>query len=144
MSATLFMSAQGFAQDDYEADPTKLVTKAKRSSELYVEPAFNFDSHRVYTLDFSVSTAQGEPLSGVFVRVSSLPMGVEQVDDEALLEKALMTSLMTDQYGRAYQQIEVTKLQTNLLIELNMQIEGNQVIFDASQVDTVSYHFTVE
>ena len=138
---TLFMVVNAHAQHDHDADTTKLITKAKRSTDLYVEPAFNFESHRTYTLDFSVTDKDGEPLSGVILLISSIPDDVEDVDDEALLDKSLMSILRTDQYGRVYQQVEAAKIYTNLLVELNMQTEGNKVIVDASETDYVSHHF---
>ena len=139
----LFMGVNAYAQDNYDADTTKLKTKANRSTDLYVEAEFNFDSHRLYTLDFSVTDKDGEPINGAILLVSTIPDGVESVDDQALLNKSLMSIVRTDQYGRVYQQVEAAKIYTNLLVELNMQTEGNKVIVDASETDYVSHHFNV-
>jgi hypothetical protein len=142
-SVCVFFCTNTFAQGGYEADANKLRTKASRSNELYVEPSFNFDTYHNYTLDFYVADRNGDPVGNVMIMVSSIPVEVSDIDDPVIEERSFMSILKTDQFGRAYKIVEASYANTNLLVELKQQVEGNKMIIDAHDKEYISHSFTI-
>ena len=59
------------ARERYMLDTEKLVTKAAKSKDLYIEPDFNFQTFNTFTIEWSVNDQDGQLSQGVILRVFS-------------------------------------------------------------------------
>jgi len=125
------------ANESYRPDTGKLVTKAAQSKDLYVEPDFNFQTLKTYTLELSVNNQAGQPAQGSILRIYS-------TDDGLAAQRSLLGIVRTDQYGSVYQTIELSQSVKQVLLELNSQSHDNQVLINLKEQEYISYVFEVD
>ena len=118
---------------DYSPQVEKLDVKASDSTELYVEPDFQFDTYKTVTFDLQVSSYEGEPLTNTILFLSAIEVGVESLDDPRLANKSLIAVMKTDESGSVYKQIEVDQNVANVLIEINAIGTENEVILPLTE-----------
>jgi len=102
LMAAIALLSQSYAQAEetsYQLPEQRLEQKAGRSTELYVDPAFNFQTQQQVTLDLLVLDSQGEPIANQLVFVAG-----SSVDGEAFSRLAI---LRTGETGALYQQLEI-------------------------------------
>ena len=126
---------------DYTPDAVALNSEANKSTQLYVEPDFTFDTHKRLTLDISATGARGQVLSDTLVSVSVVDSDITALDDERLQNKALLMVAKTDGNGELYRQVEIASSQQKLLIELNALGIENEVLAAIANDNYVSYQF---
>lgn len=113
----------------YEPEIALLYTAAGSSTELYVEPQFNFDTHKTLNIEFQISDVEGKPLNNTMVFLSSIGDEVVALDDPNIANKSLLSVLKTDAAGNITKAIEVNQTVTNLLIEIDsLGIENEHII----------------
>ena len=126
---------------DYTPDAAALNSEANKSTQLYVEPDFTFDTHKRLTLDISATGARGQVLSDTLVTVSVVDSDITALDDERLQNKALLMVAKTDGNGELYRQVEIASSQQKLRIELNALGIENEVLAAIANDNYVSYQF---
>ena len=126
---------------DYTPDAAALDSVANKSTQLYVEPDFTFDTHKRLTLDISATGARGQVLSDTLVTVSVVDSDITALDDERLQNKALLMVAKTDGNGELYRQVEIASSQQKLRIELNALGIENEVLAAIANDNYVSYQF---
>lgn len=126
------------------ANLDKLDNKASRSTQLYVEPEFNFRTYQSILLDLSVVNTQSMPIHQALLSISAIPTEVNELSDERLVKKSLLGSVRTDGFGRVYQTLEISNSVSKVLIELNAQGVNNKVIIDLANTDHISHVFISE
>lgn len=126
---------------DYTPDTAALDESANKSTELYVETDFNFDTFKVVTLDINATGANGQALSNTLIFISVIDSEITELDDERLQHKALLTVAKTDANGNMYRQVETASTVTKLLVELNTIGIENEVILEMPSDNYVSYRF---
>ena len=129
------------AQEIHYPDENRLETKASRSTQLYVDPAFEFATHKSLTLDISARSDTGEPYRHVMIFVYQVASGIEALDDDRLQQKSLLTILKTDDTGKVFQALEVAQQVDNLLLELRVVGVDNQILANFEYTDTVELFF---
>lgn len=127
--------------EDYSPDAAALDNEANKSTQLYVEPDFTFDTHKVITLDISAIGANGQALIDTLVLVSVVDDDINAMDDERLQNKALLTVAKTDGSGSIYRKIEIASTENKLLIELNALGIENEVLIAIAEDNYVSHQF---
>lgn len=132
------------ANVSYQPDIKKLTTKAAQSKNLYVEPDFNFQTFNTYTLELSVNDQDGQPASGVILRVFSSKDENVISENEVVSQKSLLAIVRTDQYGSVYQTIEIPKSIKQVLLELNSKSPDNQVLIELENQEYISHIFAVD
>ncbi|MCF2950428.1 hypothetical protein L0668_20125 [Paraglaciecola aquimarina] len=137
------ISCMSFANQNYDADIQKLQNKASKSSDLYVEPEFNFKTYKSITLDIVVTNEFGDPSANVIMRISSLPVGDNIGTDELWAKKSVISLVRTDQFGRVFRQIEVSNSVNSLLLELHQQTANNIVELNLPDSLYVSHTFEI-
>jgi hypothetical protein len=146
LSLTLLVLVGGMANaaDDYQLGEGQLNSKASNSRELNVAPHFTFETFRTMTIDITVVNSAGAPLSGVIALISDVPKDVTDLADQRLEKKALVSVVRTDDYGRVYQDIEVSNSISKILLELNIQSENNKVIIALNDKQHISHFFEID
>lgn len=132
------------ATESYQPDTQRLVTKAAQSKDLYVEPDFNFQTFSTYILELSVNDQNGQPASGVILRIFSTDAENVQSKDSLGAPKSLLGIVRTDQYGSVYQTIEISRSVKQILLELNTQSPDNQVLIKLAGQEYISHTFAVD
>lgn len=127
--------------EDYSPDAAALDNEANKSTQLYVEPDFTFDTHKVITLDISATGANGQALIDTLVLVSVVDDDINAMDDERLQNKSLLTVAKTDGSGSIYRKIEIASTENKLLIELNALGIENEVLIAIAEDNYVSHQF---
>lgn len=122
------VSTMTLAQGDFQPDLEKLAQQADSSSDLYVEQEFNFETFKTITMDVLVIDELGNPVDGAAMRVSVINAEIEVLTDERLQDKSLVKIARTDQFGRFYQQLELSNSVTKVLLELDNHQPGNKII----------------
>lgn len=138
------VSTMTLAQQDYQPDTTKLDSKAGSSAELYVEKEFNFETYKRVVLDLSVVDLAGNPVSGALLRVSVIDPDIVALTDERLSDKSLVKIARTDQFGRLYQNLELSNSILKVLLELDMHQENNKVIVELDESLHLQHVFSAE
>lgn len=113
---------------DYTPEVEKLDTKAGDSTQLYVEPEFQFDTFKTVTFDLQLMDYDGAPVANTMLFLSSIEEGVVALDDPNLANKSLIAVLKTDASGSVYKQVEVDQNVANVLLEINALGTENEVI----------------
>lgn len=126
------------------ADSDKLDIKAGRSTDLYVEPDFNFQTFYSVMLNIMVTDTQARPVNEALISISAIPYEVTDLSDERLIEKSLLSYVRTDGFGRVYQAIEISNSVKKVLIELNIHGPDNILIVDLTDTEQVNHVFTSE
>lgn len=107
------------AGEDFAPSTDRLHTPAGNSKELYVDPAFNFETHKVISLDLQAYDANNKPLANRFIFVLGRSQQANLLDDDNF---SLLSILRTDESGAVYRQIEVGSDIDEL--ELNLKAVG--------------------
>lgn len=126
---------------DYAPEEERLITEASSSSELYVEPTFNFDSFKVIDVDISARDVADEPLSGALVSISVIDDSVSDLNDTLIDEKSLITNIFTDNNGQINITLEVPDSVNKLLLEVHALGIENEVIFNIDESALVMHNF---
>jgi len=129
------------ASGDYSPDSDKLDLKAGTSTELYVEPAFNFDSFKSVSFDITVTDHLNEPVQGVMLSISVIDEDITNFDDPLLQNKSLLTKVFTDANGQIYVTLEMSRSVGKVLLELHSLGLENDVIMPIDDSGTVIHHF---
>jgi hypothetical protein len=144
ITALALISFTSFAEQDFDADIQKLNSKAGKSSDLYVEPSFNFKTFKTVTLDLSVTDNAGMPSANIILRISSVSNNGNTDQEERWAKKSVISLVRTDQFGRIYRQVEMSNSVDTLLIELNEQTANNKVQIDLPDSLHVSHTFEIK
>ena len=103
--------------------------KAGRSTELEVDPHFNFTSHRTITLDVSAIDNKSQPIGNALLRVYVVDPDITELEDKRLQHKSLLTLGRTDAAGWLVTDIEIPQTYRKLLVEVqNMEVEQKQLL----------------
>lgn len=142
---TLFLALiTSFFSTANTANDYQLESKASNSKELYIDPAFAFATFKTMTVDVSVVDSDGNPISGGIALISDIPEDVLELSDQRLEQKSLISVVRTDDYGRIYQDVEVSNSVTKILLELNIQSQNNKIIVELDNAPYISHLFEVE
>lgn len=98
------------SQENYQPPVDRLASQAARSSELYVEPHFNFETHKVMTLDILALDDNDNPLSKHKVFIYGRPASVDNENAASTLEinpYSLLGILLTDESGVVYSNMDI-------------------------------------
>lgn len=128
-------------EEDYSPDETGLDTEANNSEQLYVQPDFTFDTHKVITLDISAVNNDGMALGNALMFISVVEDDISELTDERLQQKALLTVARTNANGEVLREVETANTVTKLLIELNTVGIENEVLVTLAEDNYVSYQF---
>ncbi|MBD3587089.1 hypothetical protein HHX48_15190 [Salinimonas sp. HHU 13199] len=134
-------SQESTDDENYTPDTAALDSEANKSTQLYVEPDFTFDTHKVITLDITATGANGQALANTMVLVSVVDNDIEAMDDEKLQNKALLTVAKTNSNGTIYRKVEIASIQKKLLIELNALGIENEVLVAIAEDNYVTHQF---
>lgn len=126
---------------NYQPAAALLSSAAGDSTELYVEPDFEFDTAKVITLDLLAKDEFGQPLSKTLLKVSAIPNEVEDIVDPAVQQGSIVFISATDSNGAIYQQIEVAQTVNKLLLEVQTVGIENAVIVTLDDSNRVIYQF---
>jgi len=126
---------------DYSPDSDKLVNKAEASTELYVEPEFNFDSYKSVSFDISVTDHLNQPTPDVMLSISVIDAEITSFDDPLLQDKSLLIKLFTDANGQIYVTLEMPRSVSKVLLELHTLGVENDVIMPIDDSGIVIHHF---
>lgn len=126
---------------DYSPEEERLTTEASSSSELYVEPTFNFDSFKVIDVDISARDVADDPLSGALVSISAIDDSISDLNDVLIDEKSLITNIFTDNNGQINITLEVPDSVNKLLLEIHALGIENRVIFNVDEAALVMHNF---
>lgn len=126
---------------DYSPDSDKLDLKAGTSTELYVEPAFNFDSFKSVSFDISVTDHLNQPVQDVMLSISVIDAEITSFDDPLLQDKSLLTKVFTDANGQIYVTLEMSRSVSKVLLELHILGVENDVIMPIDDSGIVIHHF---
>ncbi len=126
---------------DYSPDSDKLVDKAETSTELYVEPEFNFDSYKSVSFDISVTDHLNQPVADVMLSISVIDAEITSFDDPLLQDKSLLTKVFTDANGQIYVTLEMPRSVSKVLLELHTLGVENDVIKPVEDSGLVIHHF---
>ncbi|MDG1751472.1 MAG: hypothetical protein P8I03_07415 [Thalassotalea sp.] len=126
---------------DYSPEEERLTTEASSSSELYVEPTFNFDSFKVIDVDISARDVASDPLSGALVSISVIDDSISDLNDVLINEKSLLTNVFTDNNGQINITLEVPDSVNKLLLEIHALGIENKVIFNVDEAALVMHNF---
>jgi len=127
--------------DQYEPDSSLLLEEAESSSELYVSNSFRFNSHKTVIFNFTATNQQSEPLSNTLIKVSSILDDIEDLNDEGLIDRELLSVMKTDGNGQIYRTLELPQGISTVLVELNAMGIENTVILDINDLDIVTHNF---
>lgn len=146
LALALIFPLSSFAVESLKqsVESDRLDIKAERSTDLYVEPNFNFQTYHSILVDIFVNDAQSRPLNEALLSISSIPYEVNDLSDELIVQKSLLSYVRTDGFGRVYQAIEVSNSVKKLLIELNIQGPNNKIIVDVTDKEQINLVFTSE
>lgn len=128
-------------EEDYSPDESGLDTEANNSEQLYVQPDFTFDTHKVITLDISAVNNDGHALGNTLMFISVVDSDINELTDERLQQKALLTVARTNANGEVLREVETANTVTKLLIELNTVGIENEVLVTLADDNYVSYQF---
>ena len=128
-------------EEDYSPDESGLDTEANNSEQLYVQPDFKFDTHKVITLDISAVNNDGQALANTLMFISAVDSDINELTDERLQQKALLTVARTNANGEVLREVETANTVTKLLIELNTVGIENEVLVTLADDNYVSYQF---
>lgn len=120
---TLFLTgslALSMAMNQHVHAADKLVEKndpAGRSTELVVDPQFNFTSSKKVVLDITVSDDLNQPMPGVLLKVYAMedPKRIKGIKRK--LKSTLLTVVRTDATGAVQREVEIPEHYLNLKIE---------------------------
>ena len=140
----MFTVNMASATESYLPDTVKLVTKAAQSMDLYVEPDFNFQTFKTYTLELSVNNQAGQPAQGAILRIYSTDDENVQSEDGLAAQRSLLGIVRTDQYGSVYQTIELSQSVKQVLLEFDSQSPDNQVLINLTDKEYISHIFEVD
>lgn len=132
------------AQDVYQADPVKKQTKAQKSGDLYVDPQFDFVTFQSVTLDIYVTDESGEPAEGIVVRLLSIEPDITESADPRIADASLLSISRTDQFGRVFQEVEISNSVEKVLLEMNANAQTNKAIFTLEDSHSLSFTFVSE
>lgn len=99
----------------YQPPSERLESRAGRSTELYVDPAFNFEMHKQVTLDLQAFNADGKPLANRFILIKGRSASANILEPE---DYSLLAILRTDAAGAVYRSIEIGSDIAQLQIQL--------------------------
>ena len=124
----------------YEPDGSLLLEAATASSELYVEPAFGFETSNSVALYITAVNADNSPIEYSRISVYLVPESISDWNDELMDQAELLTSGITDLNGVFSRQLDVPDYGTQLLLVLDaMGFENKQLVSINSM--TVTHHF---
>jgi hypothetical protein len=126
---------------DYQPDADKLSHGAETSSDLYVEPDFDFNSTKVVTFDVSAADFNDSPLSNRLLAISLIDNGIMDFADQRLQDKSIIAIVKTDTTGRVYLSIEMPISAQKVLLELKEIGLENKVMFALTDGEPVIHHF---
>lgn len=126
---------------DYTPDSDKLSSVATSSTELFVDPNFTFNSHKVVNFDIGVTDVNNKPMSNMMLSISLIDNDIVEYDDPRLQEKSFIAKVNTNNNGQVYLSIELPIRVAKVLLELNTVGMENDVIVSLDNSDTVIYHF---
>ncbi|KXJ62267.1 MAG: hypothetical protein AXW14_00345 [Alteromonas sp. Nap_26] len=127
--------------ENYLPDETGLDNEANNSEQLYIQPDFTFDTHKVITLDISAINADGRAIGNALMFISVVDSDINELTDERLQQKALLTVARTNANGEVLREVEIANTATKLLIELNTVGIENEVLVTLADDNYVSYQF---
>ena len=96
------------------------VKPASRSTELVVDPDFNFESSKSVVLDISVTNDQNRPMPGVMLKVYAVEDPKYLNGVKRKLKTALISMIRTDANGNAQRTVEVPQHYRDIKIEKMM------------------------
>lgn len=124
----------------YIPDGSLLMAEAASSSELYVEPAFNFQSSDTIALYVTAVNADNAPIEYSRISVYLVPESISAWSDELMSQAELITSGITDLNGVFSRQLDVPDYATQLLLVLDtMGFENKQLVSIGGS--TITHHF---
>ncbi len=126
---------------DYTPDESKLDADAESSSDLYVEPEFQFDTYKTLTVDLLISNIEGAPMANTMVFISAVPADVTELDAPELADKSLLTVAKTDSSGVIYRQLEVSQTLSKVLIEVSAIGVENERLIDVPANNLINVQF---
>lgn len=94
--------------------------EAGRSTELIVDPNFNFDSSTKVTLDISVTNDLKRPMPDVMLKVYAVEDPKRLGKVKRRLKTTLLTVIRTDATGNAQRQVEIPQHYRDLKVEKMM------------------------
>lgn len=139
-AATVLCSQGVLAQQDYEPDPEKLDNKAGNSKQLYIEPDFNFNSHRSVVIDLIALNDEGLPLAQQLIFVSGRAASEDEASEEPPTYE-LLSIVVTDESGKVYSTLEVSDDINELSIESQILGVESAVVVDLNDTLTVNHTF---
>lgn len=125
----------------YAPDPAKQKETASKSSELYVEEAFQFNTYKTLTLDIQAYDEEGEPLANTLMFLSSIPDEMIEKESELLRQKSLVAVLKLNENGAYYGEIEIAADVNNTLVQLNAMGIENEAIIAVPENNILQYQF---
>lgn len=123
--------------ESYAPEESRLEQEASSSSELYVEPDFQFDTFKAVTFDLLLTDNEGQPMANTIIFVSAIAQEITELDDPALANKSLISVLKTDASGAVYRQLEMSQTVNKVLFEINAIGTENEHIKDISEMTEV-------
>lgn len=125
----------------YMPDVEKLTKTAQSSTDLYVEPSFNFNSHQNVIFTINVTDREGNPIANKVLSISSIDSEIVEYDDPRLQEKSLLVMAKTDNDGQVYLTLEIPQYISKVLLELNAVGLENDVILPVDDSGVVIHEF---
>ena len=130
----------GESSTTYTPDGSLLLEAATASSELYVEPAFDFQTSNSIMLYITAVNADNAPIEYSRISIYLVPDSITDWNDELMDQAELLTSGITDLNGVFSRQLDVPDYGTQLLLVLDaMGFENKQLVAINSM--TVTHHF---
>lgn len=137
----IWSNTNAFAQDkDYQPDKKRLDSKASRSTNLYVEPEFSFDTNKMITLDIQAIDDKGVPLGKHLVFISGREIHEDDSPD-MLPNYSLLGIELTDEAGNIYKQMEISSEIDELEIKVQAVGIKDRINVNLSEVNHIQHIF---
>ena len=91
--------------------------KVSRSTDLVVDPSFNFETSRTVSLDIAVTDDLNQPMVGVMVKVFALEDPSRLGNIKRALKSTLITVARTNSEGKVVREVEIPQHYRDLKIE---------------------------
>lgn len=126
---------------NYDPPIELLSTEAEKSTDIYVEEAFDFNTYKEITIDISAIKADGTPMANTLMFVYAIPSEVEELADLKPEDKDLLFIVKTNTAGFALVQQEINQNLDTLLLELQTIGIENQIVKKITEQNLVLHHF---
>jgi hypothetical protein len=125
----------------YEPSAELLTLEAERSTDIYVEETFNFNTYKTVTFDVSATKNDGTPLANTLLFVYAIPSEVQELAELKPEDKDLLFIVKTNSAGLALVTQEVNQNLDSLLLELQTIGIENQIVKKLTEQNLVLHHF---